>query len=299
MSQWYEQPEMDPEMAIITSASGYWNDEISLEWLRHFEQHSRRGIVGKYRLLIFDGHGSHFTCEFIKYCEDHDIIPFSLPPNLTHLIQPLDVVVFQPLKHYRAKELDILIRDGLINNTKIEFLVVIQQARKQAFKTATIQAAFRKTGLWPFQPSIVLQVVQERQAVRTPLPAVDPALNSSPFGTPVTLRQMKKLADKLSILAGGIDDVRKFVRGSIVTATELVQVKRNLQRTKMAEDIANRRRLQKNRSLQSGGVLTVAKAHRMVKVREDDELARARRVVQAAEQRAHNKIKREHLISVQ
>jgi hypothetical protein len=30
----------------------------------------------------------------------------------------------------------------------------------------------------------------------------------------------------------------------------------------------------------------------MIKVREDDELAKARRVVQAAEQRAHNKIKR-------
>jgi hypothetical protein len=30
----------------------------------------------------------------------------------------------------------------------------------------------------------------------------------------------------------------------------------------------------------------------MVKVREDDELTKARRVVEAAEQRAHNKIKR-------
>jgi hypothetical protein len=60
----------------------------------------------------------------------------------------------------------------------------------------------------------------------------------------------------------------------------------------MAEDIANRRRLQKNRPLQSGGLLTVAKARRIAKVREDDELAKARRVVQAAEQRARNKIKR-------
>ncbi|KAK3304799.1 ankyrin repeat-containing domain protein [Chaetomium strumarium] len=60
----------------------------------------------------------------------------------------------------------------------------------------------------------------------------------------------------------------------------------------MAEDIANRRRLHKNRPLQSGGVLIVAQARRMIKVREDDELAKARRVVQAAKQRAHNKIKR-------
>jgi hypothetical protein len=292
MSQWYEQPELDPDMAIITSASGYSDDEISLEWLQHFDEHSRRGMVGKYRLLIFDGHDSHFTWEFVKYCEDHDIVPFGLPPHLTHLIQPLDVVVFQPLKHYHAKELDILIRDGLVNITKIEFLVVIQQARKQAFKEATNRAAFKKTGIWPFQPSIVLQVIQERQAVRTPSPPADAILNSSPFATPVTLRQMNKVADKLATIAGDIDHLQQFIKGSLATATELVQVKRDLQRTKMAENIANRRRLQKNRPLQSGGVLTVAQARRKVKFREDYELAKARRLVEAAEQKERNKMKR-------
>jgi len=179
-----------------------------------------------------------------------------------------------------------------LSRTTHQFLVVIQQARKQAFKEATIRAAFKKTGIWPFQPSIVLQVIQERQAVRTPSPPANAVFNSSPFATPITLRQMNKVADKLATIAGDIDHLQQFIKGSLATATELVQVKRDLQRTKMAEDIANRRRLQKNRPLQSGGVLTVAQARRMVKVREDDELAKARRVVQAAEQRAHNKIKR-------
>jgi hypothetical protein len=106
------------------------------------------------------------------------------------------------------------------------------------------------------------------------------------------LRQINKVASRLAYIAEDIDDLRRFIKGSLVTATELVQVKRDLQRTKLAEDIANRRRLQKSRPLQSGGVLTVAQARRTIKVREDDELIKARRVVQAAEQRAHNKIKR-------
>jgi hypothetical protein len=45
-----------------------------------------------------------------------------MPPHLTHLLQLLDVVVFQPLKYYYAKALNIIVRDGLVNITKLEFL---------------------------------------------------------------------------------------------------------------------------------------------------------------------------------
>lgn len=75
-----------------------------------------------------------------------------MPPNLTHLLQPLYVVVFQPYKHYHAKALDLLIRDGITNITKLEFLGMIQGVRIKAFKDTTIHSAFRKTGIWPFNP---------------------------------------------------------------------------------------------------------------------------------------------------
>ena len=56
-----------------------------------------------------DGYGSYCTQEFIQYCDDNGIIPFGFPPHLTHLLQPLDVVVFQPLKHYYAEALDLIV----------------------------------------------------------------------------------------------------------------------------------------------------------------------------------------------
>src|SRR6185312_11618363 len=122
MAQWYAQPELNPDTAIRPTPSGYTNDQVGLEWLEHFDKHTRKKTVGRKRLLILDGHGSHHTREFITYCDAHSIVPFGLPPNLTHLLQPLDVVVFQPLKHYHAKALDLLVRDGLVNITKVEFL---------------------------------------------------------------------------------------------------------------------------------------------------------------------------------
>ncbi|KAM4066053.1 DDE superfamily endonuclease [Hirsutella rhossiliensis] len=121
MASWYQIPELDPDTVIRPTPTGYSNDVISLEWLQHFDKHSEKSSRSSKRLLILDGHGSHHTRQFIEYCDNHNIIPFGMPPNLTHALQPLDVVVFQPLKHYHAKALDVMVRDGLVNITKLEF----------------------------------------------------------------------------------------------------------------------------------------------------------------------------------
>jgi hypothetical protein len=86
VAHWYQQPELDDRTAIVTSASGYSNDEISFMWPKHFNKYSKTSQVGRKRLLILDGHGSHHTKEFIQYCDDNNIIPFGMPPNLTHLL---------------------------------------------------------------------------------------------------------------------------------------------------------------------------------------------------------------------
>lgn len=237
MAQWYTQPELHPDTAIIPTPTGYTNDQVGLEWLKHFDKHTTKKTVGKKRLLILDGHGSHHTKEFIAYCDAHGIVPFGLPPNLTHLLQPLDVVVFQPLKHYHAKALDLMVRDGLVNITKIEFLSCIEEVRRQACKESTILTSFKKTGIWPFNPQPVLKILEERQAKKTPSPpSSSGGLHSSPFSTPLTLRKMNKVADKLEDFLEEdqhldpefAHDIGRFIRGSLISATELLQMKRDL-----------------------------------------------------------------------
>ena len=41
-------------------------------------------------LLLLDGHSSHYCPEIIKACAEEEVIVLSLPPNTTHIIQPLD-----------------------------------------------------------------------------------------------------------------------------------------------------------------------------------------------------------------
>ena len=49
-------------------------------------------------LLILDGHSSHYCPEVIRAALEQEIIIFTLPPNTTHITQPLDKGVFAPLK---------------------------------------------------------------------------------------------------------------------------------------------------------------------------------------------------------
>ncbi|KAF2193282.1 hypothetical protein K469DRAFT_447321, partial [Zopfia rhizophila CBS 207.26] len=84
------------------------------------------------------------------------IWPFLLPSHTTHILQPLDVVVFQPFTYYHKKRVETETRLGYDNFNKVEFLHAIQDVRKKAYKPGTIQSAFKQAGLWPYNPSIVL-----------------------------------------------------------------------------------------------------------------------------------------------
>ena len=92
---WYA-GSMPETWTTAVSPNGWTDARLGLDWLElNFEPHSRPSEgAEEYRLLIFDGHESHITWEFIKFALSHRIICLCLPPHSTHLVQPLDVVIF-------------------------------------------------------------------------------------------------------------------------------------------------------------------------------------------------------------
>ena len=54
-----------------------------------------------------------------------NILPFRSPPHITHLLQPLDVVCFQPLKHYHAQAVDNVVQTGDAEFTHVKILWLI------------------------------------------------------------------------------------------------------------------------------------------------------------------------------
>jgi len=50
-------------------------------------------------VLYLDGHSSHLTLPLVQFCRSNQIELIALYPNATHILQPLDVSVFHPLKN--------------------------------------------------------------------------------------------------------------------------------------------------------------------------------------------------------
>jgi hypothetical protein len=161
MEDWYRATSISQDYLIATSPTAYINDILALDWIRHFDQFTKLRQQGRWRLLLIDGNDSHKTYEFLRYCLDHEIIPFILRPHTTHICQPLDVSVFQPYKHYHGQEIASLHRRGVSHITKVDFLDMILSIRTSTFKASTIRSGFAKTGLWPYNPTIVLDQLQQ------------------------------------------------------------------------------------------------------------------------------------------
>jgi len=161
---WVTKTNLDDDVLIAVSEKGYSNDEVALECLSHFERFSARRQVGACQLLLLNRHRSHCIREFITFCDEKQIVPFCLPSHTTHLLQPLDVVVFQPLKHFHAEAVPQATRTGCSDFNKVEFLFALTSIRLQAFKQTTILSAFRKMGLLPYNPDCVLSHLHEHSS---------------------------------------------------------------------------------------------------------------------------------------
>ena len=62
--------------------------EIGQAWLEHdFDIPTRAKAAGRHRLLIVDGHTSHFNYDLLKYAKENKIIMLCLPSNTTHALQ--------------------------------------------------------------------------------------------------------------------------------------------------------------------------------------------------------------------
>jgi hypothetical protein len=145
---------------FASSSSGYTNNDISLAWLKQVFDRSTKLKAGRsYRLLILDGHGSHFTMDFIEYCERNRILLAIYPPHSTHTLQPLDVVMFKPLSSAYSNQVAAFMErcQALTSMSKRDFYPMFMAAWEASFREDTILKAFEASGLSPLQPEVILK----------------------------------------------------------------------------------------------------------------------------------------------
>jgi hypothetical protein len=138
------------------SGKGWTDGEIGVDWIKDFDEQTQDKANGNSRLLLVDGHKSHFTHGFIGYAVEHNIHIFCYPPHTTHILQGLDVAVFGAFKKIWGQKRAWWISDNFpAPFGKSAWLTVWSDAFLEVMKESTICAAFRATGFVPYNPSII------------------------------------------------------------------------------------------------------------------------------------------------
>ena len=134
---------------------GWTDDDTALEWLKEvFLPLTKPADAEERRLLVVDGHGSHTTTDFMWNCYINNVHILFLPPHSSHVLQPLDLSVFSPLKRAYKKRLgDVAEWNDSTAVGKRNFVLCFQKARVDALVAKNIKAGWLATGLWPVRPS--------------------------------------------------------------------------------------------------------------------------------------------------
>ena len=151
--QWFPENCLDDFKGWLfaVSENGWTSNTLAFEWLtKVFIPRTKPQHQGGYRLLVLDGHGSHATDEFMFECFKHRIYLLYLPAHTSHILQPLDLAVFSPLKtSYRKWAQKLYIQTDASPFGRLGFLSCLQKARKEALTSYNIKAGWRASGLWP------------------------------------------------------------------------------------------------------------------------------------------------------
>ena len=188
---WYQESTLPKEWRIATSPNGWTTDIIGLRWLKEvFEPYSKQHSTGAKRLLILDGHSSHLTADFDTFCKEKAIICLCMPPHTSHLLQPLDVGVFGPLKNAYGKLVEEMMVARNNHIDKQDFLSLYPTARERVFTRENIYGGFAGAGLKPLDKERVLAKITFRLHTPTPPPSLVEGSVSSAFQTPQNSRQL-------------------------------------------------------------------------------------------------------------
>ena len=134
-----------------------WFETIVIPYIRRLPLEDKKLIIG-------DNLSSHLSVKVIALCEEYNVAFTFLPPNSTHITQPLDVAFFRPMKGWwRGILSEWKLTDGRYAATvqKDVFPKLLSSLMKKMRDGTNgkkmVVAGFKATGISPFNPNAVLK----------------------------------------------------------------------------------------------------------------------------------------------
>lgn len=177
--------------------SGWFDQSVFEDWFQTIILPHCRRLEGV-KAVIGDNLASHLSVKIVELCQQHNIKFIFLPPNSTHICQPLDVSYFRPLKiawrkvlkEYKSKKKGSIAKDIFPRLLKATLQKVALSS------TNNIKSGFEATGIYPLDRSKVLKRLPEdhlESPASTIIPqALHDMLHESRFGKENVKRSKRK-----------------------------------------------------------------------------------------------------------
>ena len=267
-ASWY--PDLKPQWRIGVSDNGWTTNEIGIAWLKHFVEQIKGRRVGSYVLLIIDGHESHKSLAFQDLCEENKIITLCMPPHSSHILQPLDVGCFAPLKRAYSKEIRVLATNHVSHIDKKAFIASFAKVFEPAFSKANIQSSFRATGLVPYNPLLVLSKLEIKPRTPTPpAPGTTQWNPKTPSNATEVEAQSTLIRDRIQRHQGSsptpiLEMVEQLRKGTeMILHSQTLLAARVLQ-LEASNRTASERKSRKRKRIQAGGDLSKEQAEDII-----------------------------------
>lgn len=153
------------------TTSGWFDQRTFEDWFEYQALPILKKQDGK-KLLIGDNLSSHLSIKVVQLCEENNIRFVALPPNSTHMTQPLDVAFFRPFK---IKWRQILNKWKLSHGNKAlkkdTFPTLLKEAVDEVMQNKqSLVSGFRKCGIYPLNREAVLERMPlEEEEIESPI----------------------------------------------------------------------------------------------------------------------------------
>jgi hypothetical protein len=184
-------------------------------------------------------------------------------PHSSHLLQPLDVGCFSPLKTAFSKQNQNLIRNHIFHVTKVDFLSSFYTAFRASFTQENVKAGFRGSGLHPFDPEAVLSQLdpvleslslpssQESWCTKTPK-------NTQEVDKQTTLIKKRLERHQSSSPTPIYEALSQLSKGAQIMAASTAIMQSQITALQQANEAMHTRRTRKRKAIQSDCALSVA-----------------------------------------
>jgi hypothetical protein len=198
-----------------------------------------------------------------------------MPLHSSHLLQPLNVGCFAPLKKAYRRQAKGLIRNQITHITKTKFLPCFIGAYNAAITPSNIQGGFQGAGLVPFNPQRVIIGLNVKLRTLSPLlPSNnEPWQSQTPknlveFESQLTLIQDKYKRQQGSSPNSVYSALKHYAKGGAIVAHKLALALQEIAELQAANKAATRRKSHKRKQIQAEGTLIVKDSQRLIALKE-------------------------------